>query len=111
MGEAGGWRLHYATSSFYPNTLYPNTLLRYPSVSAPSCLSERHAGNDFSNLFAQICYNTVRKEIIYDHSLHNHTHSPLIGLIFEENGHEVVRYFTEEKAADAAVTRKATQTP
>jgi hypothetical protein len=43
------------------------------------------------------------------HSLQNHTHSPLIGLIFEENGQEVVRYFTEEKAADAAVTRNATQ--
>jgi hypothetical protein len=41
-------------------------------------------------------------------SLQNHTHSPLIGLIFEENGQEVVRYFTEEKAADAAVTRSAT---
>jgi hypothetical protein len=42
-------------------------------------------------------------------SLQNHTHSPLIGLIFEENGQEVVRYFTEEKAADAAVTRSTTQ--
>ena len=42
-------------------------------------------------------------------SLHNHTHSPLIGLIFEEDGHEVVRYFTEETAADAAVSDKATQ--
>ena len=28
---------------------------------------------------------------------------PLIGIPFEENGHEVVRYFTDEKAADAAV--------
>jgi hypothetical protein len=42
-------------------------------------------------------------------ALQNHTHSPLIGLIFEENGHEVVRYFTEEKAADAAVSENATQ--
>jgi hypothetical protein len=42
-------------------------------------------------------------------SLQNHTHSPLIGLIFEENGEEVVHYFTEEKATDAAVTRNATQ--
>ena len=42
-------------------------------------------------------------------SLHNHTHSPLIGLIFEENGQEAVRYFMEEKAADAAVSRSATQ--
>jgi hypothetical protein len=37
-------------------------------------------------------------------SLQQHTHSPLIGLIFKENGQEVVHYFTEEKAADAAVT-------
>ena len=43
------------------------------------------------------------------HSLQNHTCSLLIGLIFEENGQEVVRYFTEEKAADAAVTQRATQ--
>jgi hypothetical protein len=43
------------------------------------------------------------------HLLQNHTHSPLIGIIFEENGQEVVRYFTEEKAADAAVTHSATQ--
>ncbi len=41
--------------------------------------------------------------------LHNHIHSPLIGIIFEENGQEVVPYFTEEKAADAAVTQSATQ--
>jgi hypothetical protein len=42
-------------------------------------------------------------------SLQNHTHSPLIGLIFEENGQEVVHYFTEEKAADAVVSHSATQ--
>jgi hypothetical protein len=42
-------------------------------------------------------------------SLQNHTHSPFIGLIFEENGKEVVHYFTEEKAADAAVSDRATQ--
>ena len=28
---------------------------------------------------------------------------PLIALVFEENGQEVVRYFTSEEAADAAV--------
>lgn len=28
--------------------------------------------------------------------------SPLIGVIKEENGREVVRYFTDEEAADAA---------
>jgi hypothetical protein len=43
------------------------------------------------------------------HVLQNHTHSPLIGIIVEENGHEVVRYFTEETAADAAVSHNATQ--
>jgi hypothetical protein len=43
------------------------------------------------------------------HVLQNHTHSPLIGIIVEENGHEVVRYFTEETAADAAVSDRATQ--
>jgi hypothetical protein len=42
-------------------------------------------------------------------TLQNRTHSPLIGIIFEENGQEVVHYFTEEKAADAAVTQSATQ--
>jgi hypothetical protein len=43
------------------------------------------------------------------HVLQNQTHSPLIGIIFEEKGKEVVRYFTDEKAADAAVSQSATQ--
>jgi hypothetical protein len=34
---------------------------------------------------------------------------PLIGIPFEENGHEGVRYFTDEKAADAAVSDSTTQ--
>jgi hypothetical protein len=34
---------------------------------------------------------------------------PLIGIPFEEQGQEVVRYFTDEKAADAALTDSATQ--
>jgi hypothetical protein len=34
---------------------------------------------------------------------------PLIGIPFEEKGHEVVRYFTDEKAADAAVSDSTTQ--
>jgi hypothetical protein len=41
--------------------------------------------------------------------LQNHTHSPLIGIIVEEKGKEVVRYFTDEKEADAAVSQNATQ--
>jgi hypothetical protein len=34
------------------------------------------------------------------HILQNHTQSPLIGIIVEENGKEVVQYFTEEAQAD-----------
>ena len=34
---------------------------------------------------------------------------PLIGIPFEENGQEGVRYFTDEKAADAAVSDSTTQ--
>ena len=34
---------------------------------------------------------------------------PLIGIPFEEQGQEVVRYFTDEKAADAALTHSTTQ--
>ena len=34
--------------------------------------------------------------------LQNHTLSPLIGIIVEEKGKEVVRYFTEEAQADQA---------
>ena len=36
------------------------------------------------------------------HVLQNQTHSPLIGIIIEEKGKEVVRYFTEEEQADQA---------
>ena len=32
----------------------------------------------------------------------------MIGIPFEENGHEGVRYFTDEKAADAAVPHSTT---
>jgi hypothetical protein len=34
---------------------------------------------------------------------------PLIGIPFEENGQEVVRYFSEEAQADQAVSKDATQ--
>ena len=34
---------------------------------------------------------------------------PLIGIPFEENGQEGVHYFTDEKAADAAVPQRTTQ--
>jgi hypothetical protein len=34
------------------------------------------------------------------HILQNQTHSPLIGIITEEKGKEVVQYFTEEEQAD-----------
>ena len=33
---------------------------------------------------------------------------PLIGIPFEENGQEVVRYFTDENVADAAVPHSTT---
>jgi hypothetical protein len=32
------------------------------------------------------------------HIIQNHPHSPLIGIIVEEKGEEVVRYFTDEKS-------------
>ena len=35
---------------------------------------------------------------------------PLIGIPFEENGHEVIRYFSEEAQADKAVSDDVTQT-
>ncbi len=35
---------------------------------------------------------------------------PLIGIPFDENGHEVVRYFSEEAQADKAVSNNAMQT-
>jgi hypothetical protein len=38
------------------------------------------------------------------HVLQNHTQSPLIGIIVEEKGKEVVRYFTEEEQVDQAST-------
>jgi hypothetical protein len=34
---------------------------------------------------------------------------PLIGIPFSENGHEVIRYFTDEAAADAAVGQQGVQ--
>jgi hypothetical protein len=34
---------------------------------------------------------------------------PLIGIPFEEKGQEGVRYFTDEKAADAAIPHSTTQ--
>lgn len=38
-----------------------------------------------------------------------HDNHPLIGIPFEENGEEVVRYFTDEEAADAAIPQNAIQ--
>lgn len=37
------------------------------------------------------------------------SNQPLIGIFLEEDGQEVVRYFTDEEAADAAVPQSATQ--
>lgn len=36
-------------------------------------------------------------------------HQPLIGIPFQENGKEVIRYFSEEAQADKAVSDDATQ--
>jgi hypothetical protein len=51
----------------------------------------------------------AERERFMTHVLQNHAQSPLIGIIVEENGREVVRYFIEEEAADAAVSQSATQ--
>jgi hypothetical protein len=34
---------------------------------------------------------------------------PLIGIVFNDNGHEVVRYFTSEEEADAATGKDSIQ--
>jgi hypothetical protein len=34
---------------------------------------------------------------------------PLIGIVLEENGHEVIRYFADEAAADAVTADAGTQ--
>jgi hypothetical protein len=34
---------------------------------------------------------------------------PLIGVVLEENGHEVIRYFADEAAADAVTSDAGTQ--
>ncbi len=34
---------------------------------------------------------------------------PLIGVVLEENGHEVTRYFADEASADAATSNVVTQ--
>jgi hypothetical protein len=36
-------------------------------------------------------------------------HQPLIGIPFQENGKEVIRYFSEETQADHAVSHDATE--
>ena len=36
-------------------------------------------------------------------------HQPLIGIPFEENGKEVIRYFSEESQAEHAVSNDATE--
>jgi hypothetical protein len=38
------------------------------------------------------------------------SNQPLIGIPFEENGHEVVRYFAEESQTDTAISEDATHT-
>ena len=43
------------------------------------------------------------------HGLTLASNQPLIGIPFEENGKEVVRYFAEEAQADRAVSNETTQ--
>ena len=43
------------------------------------------------------------------HGLTLASNQPLIGIPFEENGKEVVRYFSEEAQADRAVSDETTQ--
>ena len=42
-------------------------------------------------------------------SLQGDLGQPLIGVIAEEKGHEVVRYFTEEQEADRVMVQNTTQ--
>ena len=42
-------------------------------------------------------------------SLQGDPGQPLIGVIAEEQGHEVVRYFTEEQEADRVMVQNTTQ--
>jgi hypothetical protein len=42
-------------------------------------------------------------------SLQGDLGQPLIGVIAEEEGHEVIRYFTEEQEADKVMVQNATQ--
>jgi hypothetical protein len=42
-------------------------------------------------------------------SLQGDLGQPLIGVIAEEQGHEVVRYFTEEQEADRVMVQNTTQ--
>lgn len=37
------------------------------------------------------------------------SNQPLIGIPFQENGKEIIRYFSEEEVADKAVSEDATQ--
>lgn len=53
-----------------------------------------------------LCYNHA---IMAQQAVILTSHQPLIGIPFEENGQEVVRYFSEEALADQAVSTDATQ--
>lgn len=60
------------------------------------------------------CKRTVK---CYNNSVISHQspftlsgNQPLIGIPLEENGQEVVRYFSEETQADKAISKDATQT-
>jgi hypothetical protein len=64
---------------------------------------------------APIWYNLHRGEVMArqddpnEFSFMVHGDQPLIGILTEEDGEEVVRYFVEEEAADSAIPGSASE--
>ncbi len=64
-------------------------------------------------LLMPVCYNTAIFIFSMAHQQPTFTHlesQPLIGIPFEENGKEIIRYFSEEELADRAVSQNAADT-
>ena len=53
--------------------------------------------------------STPRKRVNLKPLITTSQNQPLIGIPFEENGKEVIRYFSEETQADHAVSNDATE--
>ncbi len=61
-------------------------------------------------LLMPVCYNTAIFKFSMAHQQPTFTHlesQPLIGIPFEEDGKEIIRYFAEEELADRAVAQSA----